>query len=130
MGHGPGRVNDRGQSTVELAAVLPALLIVTLLVVQAALVARDRIALTHRCRAAARQAMVEPTASAATAAGAASATAGAGFSARLHGPRQAGALVTVTCRQWLITGLPLVGPMLGDPEATERFVIRVESVGG
>lgn len=126
----PNRRRCGGQSTVELAALLPVLVIVSLLVIQAALVARDRIALTHRCRAAARQAMVQPSAAAAAAAGATAAEAGSGFSADLSGPRSAGSLVTVTCHQRLVTGLPLVGPMLGDPEATERFVIRVESVGG
>lgn len=108
---------------------LPVLVIVTLLVVQAALVARDRIALTHRCRAAARAAMVAPKAATATAAGAAAATTGSGFDARVDGVIAAGSLVTVSCRQRLVTGLPLVGPMLGDPEVTERFVIRIESLG-
>lgn len=124
------RRGEGGQSTVELAAVLPVLVIVVLLVVQGALVARDRIALTHRCRAAARAAMVAPTAAAATAAGEAAATAGSGFSARIDGVISAGSIVTVRCRQRLVTGLPLVGPMLGDPVAAERFVIRIESLGG
>ena len=119
-----------GQSTVELAVLLPVLVIVTLLVIQAALLARDRIALTHRCRAAARQAMVQPDNAAASAAGSSAAEAGSGFSAELSGPRSVGSLVTVTCHQRLATGLPLVGPMLADPEVSERFVIRVESLGG
>lgn len=128
-GHCQGRRRgSRGQSTVELAAVLPVLVIVTLLVIQAALVARDRIALTHRCRAAARQAMVQPSDAAASAAGAAAADAGSGFSAHLSGPVVVGEMVTVTCHQRLVTGLPLVGPMLGDPQATERFVVRIESL--
>ncbi len=109
---------------------LPVLVIVTLLVIQAGLLARDRIGLTHRCRVAARQAMVEPSDAAASAAGSGAADTGSGFSAVLSGPRSVGSLVTVTCHQRLVTGLPLVGPMLGDPEVSERFVIRVESLGG
>ena len=116
---GPSR-RCRGQSTVELAAVLPVLVILTLLVIQAALVGRDRIVLTHRCRAAARAAMVTPTNAAATDAGKGAASEGSGFVAHLEGRIAVGELVT---------GLPLVGPMLGDPEVTERFVVRIESVG-
>ena len=101
---------------------LPVLVIVTLLVIQAALLARDRIALTHRCGVAARHAMVRPDAAAVTAAGASAAEG--------SGSRSVGSLVTVTCHQRLVTGLPLVGPMLGDPEVVERLVIRVESLGG
>ena len=67
---------------------------------------------------------------AASAAGSGAADTGSGFSAVLSGPRSVGSLVTVTCHQRLVTGLPLVGPMLGDPEVSERFVIRVESLGG
>ena len=125
---GPSR-RCRGQSTVELAAVLPVLVILTLLVIQAALVGRDRIVLTHRCRAAARAAMVPPTNAAATDAGKGAASEGSGFVAHLEGRIAVGELVTVGCRQRLVTGLPLVGPMLGDPEVTERFVVRIESVG-
>nr|WP_287376620.1 pilus assembly protein [Candidatus Microthrix sp.] len=127
---GPHRRSCGGQSTVELAALLPVLVIVTLLVIQAALLARDRIALTHRCGVAARHAMVRPDAAAVTAAGASAAEGGSGFSAELSGSRSVGSLVTVTCHQRLVTGLPLVGPMLGDPEVVERLVIRVESLGG
>ena len=130
VGHPPVGVDSRGQSTVELAVLLPVLVIVTLLVIQAALLARDRIAVTHRCGVAARQAMVRPDAQAAAAAGAAAAESGSGFAVELSGPRSVGSLLTVTCRQRLVTGLPLVGPMLGDPEVSERFVIRIESLGG
>lgn len=71
-----------------------------------------------------------PDAAAVTAAGASAAEGGSGFSAELSGSRSVGSLVTVTCHQRLVTGLPLVGPMLGDPEVVERLVIRVESLGG
>jgi uncharacterized protein (UPF0333 family) len=48
--------NARGQATVELALVLPFVVVLMLAVLQAGLVARDDIRLTHAARAAARAA--------------------------------------------------------------------------
>jgi hypothetical protein len=108
---------------------LPVLVIVTLLVIQAALLARDRIALTHRCGVAARHAMVRPDAAAVTAAGASAAEGGSGFSAELSGSRSVGSWdghLPSTAGHRVAAG----GPHARRPRVVERLVIRVESLGG
>lgn len=52
---------ERAQSTVELALVLPLVVVVSLGVVAVGLIMRDRIALTHATREAARAAVIDPT---------------------------------------------------------------------
>ena len=47
--------SQRGQSTVELACILPIVVICLLLAVQAGLVVRDRVLVVHAARAAGRQ---------------------------------------------------------------------------
>src|SRR4051794_19950096 len=54
------RGRDRGQSTVELALVLPAVLVLALALVQIGLVVRDQVRVTHAAREAARAAAVTP----------------------------------------------------------------------
>lgn len=51
---------DEGQAAVELALVLPLLVVLLLAVVQVALVARDQVLVVHAARAGARQAAVDP----------------------------------------------------------------------
>ena len=61
---------EEGQATVELALALPAVLALSLLAVQIALVARDQLLVVHAARAAAREVAVDPAAGAAGIAGA------------------------------------------------------------
>lgn len=56
------RRGDPGQSTVELALVLPAVVLVILLVVQVGQVVRDRVMVVHVARETARSAAVSPDA--------------------------------------------------------------------
>ena len=56
---------ERGQATVELALVLPVLLAVGVLLVEAGLVVKDYVLVAHAAREAVRTAVVEPTAAAA-----------------------------------------------------------------
>ena len=57
---------DRGQATVELALVLPLVAMLTVAIVQVALVARDQNLVTHAAREAARAAAVDADPDAAT----------------------------------------------------------------
>src|SRR5690606_706074 len=56
---------DRGQATVELALGLPVVFIAALLVLQLAVVGRDRVMVSHASREAARAAATSPEAGAA-----------------------------------------------------------------
>lgn len=53
--------HERGQSAVELALVLPLVIVVSLGVIAVGSVVRDRVALTHATREAARAAVVDPS---------------------------------------------------------------------
>ena len=55
------RVDDRGQATVELALLLPVVVVLTLAIVQVALVGRTQILVVHAARAAGRAAAVDPS---------------------------------------------------------------------
>lgn len=106
---------DEGQAAVELALVLPLLVVLLLALVQVVLVARDQILVVHAARAGARQAAVDPDA-AATRQAVVDAAAGA-----LTAPRLAvevtpagRPLVTVTVGYLAATDIPLVGPLLPD----------------
>lgn len=59
------RTSERGQATVELALVLPVLLAVGVLLVEAALVVKDYVLVAHAAREGVRAAVVEPTTAAA-----------------------------------------------------------------
>ncbi|MGI9579395.1 MAG: TadE/TadG family type IV pilus assembly protein [Microthrixaceae bacterium] len=115
----------RGQATVEMALVLPLAALLVLLVVQAALVARDQVHLTRATSAAARAAMVDPTD--ATAREAVS-DVGGGLnvrSVRVRGDRTPGALLTVIVVA-SATRVPLVGMAVGSIRLREELVVRVE----
>jgi Flp pilus assembly protein TadG len=120
-----GPASDRGQSTVEFALLLPLLVVLFLVVLQAALVARDQVRLTRATSAAARAAMVEPEEAAARHELAAVAGGLAVRSVSLSGSRSPGSLltVTVTARP---TRVPVVGLAVTRLELSERLVVRVE----
>ena len=119
---------ERGQATVELALALPVVLLALALVVQVALLARDRVAVVHAARAAARAAVVEPTVGAATRAARSSGGALSAASVQLDGDSRPGGLlgVTVTARP---TAVPLVGYVVAGVQLRERLVVLVEGPG-
>ena len=119
---------ERGQSTVELALALPVVLLALALVVQVALLARDRVAVVHATRAAARAAVVDPTVGAATRAAHAAGGPASTASVRLDGDTAPGGLlgVTVTARP---TVVPLVGHVVAGMRLHERLVVLVEGPG-
>ena len=114
---------EQGQATVELALLLPLLALVTLAVVQVGLVARDRVALTHIAREAARAAVIDPSVANVRAAAARASSLETG---RLRVSVRDGDDVTVTVTYRSPTDVPLIGALVGDVTFTERFVGRTE----
>lgn len=137
-GSGPGRrwapvdaversSNDRGQSTVELALILPVVVMLALAVVQVGLVVRDQIRVVHAAREGARAAAVSAEAHVADAAvernGGLS---GDRVSVSTSGRGGVGTDVTVVVEYRARTDLPLVGPLLPDLVLTAAATMRVE----
>jgi TadE-like protein len=118
---------DTGQSTVELAMIMPVVAILLLVVLQILSVSRDAVALTTATRAAARQAMVDPAAAPVRRAAASETRLVAGrLSVTIGGDTAPGGLVTVTVRYRAPTDVSVVGRFVGDVVLTERFVAMVE----
>jgi Flp pilus assembly protein TadG len=117
-----------GQATVELALLLPVVVLLVLAVLQVGLLVRDVVLVTHAAREGARAAATEPSTDAARAAVLASSgldpdrvavtltTTGVGSSRR--------AAVEVVYRA--PTGVPLVGGTVGDRLIRARVTMRVE----
>lgn len=124
---GPG-ADDRGQSTVELALVLPVLILLILVVVQIGVVVRDHVTLHHAVRLAARQAAVQPSPDPVTEAAVGSSTAldGDRTTVELRGGREPGDRLTVIVRYRSATEVPLVGALIGDVPLEADAVVRVE----
>ena len=119
---------DRGQSTVELALVLPVVLVLAFLVVQVGLVVRDQVRVVHAAREGARAAAVSPDPGAA--AGAVDRNGGLApdrteVTTSPRGGRGSEVTVVVTYRA--ATDLPLVGPLLPDLDLSADATMRVET---
>jgi hypothetical protein len=121
-GHG---ARHRGQATVELALGLPIVCIGVLLVLQLALVGRDAVLVTHAAREAARSAAVDATGPAARAGALASTTALDPHRLDVRLRRSAGR-VTAEVRYRSITGLPMVGALIPDPELRSEVTMLEE----
>ena len=117
------RARERGQATVEFALILPILAMAILAVLQVALVVRDRIAVVHAAREAARAASVEPDPSGAIRAARRSLP-----GAEVHVGRRGkiGEPIAVVVTFTSHTDLPLVGPLFPDPVLESRVVMRIE----
>ena len=123
----PRTWGDGGQAAVELALVLPLVVLVLLAVVQVGLVVRDQVLVVHAAREAAREAAVEPAPDAARRA----ALAGSGLRADrlavdVSGRGGAGTRVRVQVRYRTPTQVPLVGTALGDVDLEATATMRVE----
>lgn len=119
------RDQPRGQSTVELAAVLPFILAIVLFIIQVGLVLRDQILVVHAARTAARAAAVGADGDAAAR------HAGGLDPTRLvvdvrRVDRQGQPLVEATVRYRAETTVPLVGALVGDLTLSESATMRVE----
>ncbi len=120
-------VEHRGQASVELALLLPVVMLVVAAVFQVAVIVRDQVHLTRATSAAARALMVQPTESAAADA---LDVVGDGLDIQdvsLTGGRAPGELLTieVSARP---TKVPFVGLALGSWQIHERLVLRVEGL--
>lgn len=125
---GPRSRRDRGQSSVEVALLLPFVAVLLLGVVQVGLVVRDQVLVVHAAREAARAAAVDPAESAARdAAEAATALSPARLDVAVVGRGDVGSRVSVTVTYASPTVVPVVGRLLGDVTVSARATMRVES---
>ena len=119
--------DERGQATVELALVLPLVVVLLLALVQAAVVARDQILVTHAAREAARAAAVDDDVDVARrAAEQAGPLAAERLDVAVTGRDGVGSRVRVVVRYTLPTRVPLVGRVLDEVTVTASATMRVE----
>ena len=117
-----------GQSTVELALLLPVVVVLLLAILQVGLLARDVLLVTHAAREAARAAAVAPSAvNAREAARASSGLAGDRLTVELVGGRVPGSRVRAVVTYRARTSVPLVGALLGDRTLRAAATMRVEA---
>jgi Flp pilus assembly protein TadG len=119
--------DERGQATVELALVLPLVVVLLLALVQAAVVARDQILVTHAAREAARAVAVDDDVDAARrAAEQAGPLAAERLDVTVTGRDGVGSRVRVVVRYTLPTRVPLVGRVLDEVALEASATMRVE----
>ena len=118
---------DGGQASVELALVLPLVMMLLLAVVQIGLLVRDQILVVHAAREAVREAAVDPAADAPRRAALASSTlADARLTVTTTGRGAVGSRVRVEVAYRATTGVPLLGAALGDLTLRASATMRVE----
>jgi Flp pilus assembly protein TadG len=124
---GHRRPADRGQATVELALLLPVLVLLVLLVIQLGLFTRDQILVTHAAREGARASAVDDSADAVEKA---VRSAGPLDPRRLHvrisGRHGRGSRVTVTVTYDAETRVPLLRAIVGHVALHAAATMRVE----
>ena len=123
------RWGDRGQSTVEFAMILPLVALLVLFLVQAGLIARDQLLLSHAAREAVRAAAVSDT-DRSVAAMTAARRAGSLDSDRLSGVIESadgGLSVRVLLSYRSPTDLAIIGALVPDVELEATVMMRVES---
>ena len=118
---------ESGQASVELALLLPLVLLLLLAVLQVGLVARDVVLVTHAAREAARAAATDPSPDAArTAARAAGGLHPDRLAVHATGRGDAGSRVRVTVAYRIPTDVPLAGALVGDLTVSRTVTMRVE----
>jgi len=121
------RRGGHGQATVELALLLPVVVLLVLAVLQLALVARDVVLVTHASREAARAAAVDPEPDAPLrAARAAGGLDPDRLRVEARGGADAGDRVQVEVTYEIPTTVPIIGSLLGDPTVHSTTTMRVE----
>lgn len=123
------RRRQGGQATVELALGLPIVFVAAVLVLQLAVVGRDRVMVSHASREAARAAATDPRAGAASD-GAVAAGGGLDPSRLQVDADRRGDRIVVTVRYRSKTDLPLVGSLVPDPWLTSVVTVRDETENG
>lgn len=118
---------ERGQATVELALVLPLVVLFALITLQLGLIAKDLVLVHHAAREGARAAAVEPTSGAARAAVVGSSSLDGGrLSVSLSGGTSRGSQTTATVTYRAPTSVPLVGALIPDVTLNASVTMRVE----
>lgn len=121
------RHRERAQATVEFALILPVFVMVLFMVVQVGVLARDRVALSHASRAAARTAIVTGDLTRIReAAIAASQLSGTRLVVQVEGDSTPGSTRVVTVSYASPTRAPIVGRFVGDVDFVETTTIIVE----
>ncbi len=125
----PGRARSRqgGQSTVELALLLPVVVLLLLAVIQVGLLGRDVLLVAHAAREGARAAAVDADEGAARRAALASSDlAEERLDVRTRGRAGPGSRVEVVVAYRAPTAVPIVGRLLGDRVLRASVTMRVE----
>ncbi len=118
---------DGGQASVELALVLPLVMILLLTVAQLGLLVRDQILVVHAAREAARQAAVDPAADAPRKAAVASSSLnGSHLTVTSTGRGAPGSRVRVEVAYRTSSAMPLVGAAVGNLTLRASATMRVE----
>jgi hypothetical protein len=126
-GRRPASGNDGGQATVELALVLPLVVGLLLAIIQAGVLARDQILVTHAAREAVRAAAVDDDPAAARrAAEQAGPLAADRLDTDVVERGEAGGRVRVVVRYRAPTRIPLVGAFVDDVVLDAAATMRVE----
>ncbi len=122
------RMRGEGQSTVELALVLPVVVMAMLAVVQIGVISHHYLVLWHAARESARAAAVAPDGNTArSAARSAGPTLDpARLTVTLHGGTTTGELITSSLTYRAATDVPIVGRLVGDVTLTAEVTMRVE----
>lgn len=119
---------DTGQASVELALLLPVIVLLLLAVLQVGLLARDVVLVTHASREAVRAAATDPHPQAARqAAVSSSGLAADRLTVTVAGRGAAGERVRVEVRYRATTGVPLIGRLIGDRTIRSAATMRVET---
>lgn len=121
------RNGERGQATVELALVLPLVVLFALVTLQLGVLAKDLVLVQHAAREGARAAAVEPTGGAARAAVVGSSSLdGVRLSVSLSGGTARGSQTTATVTYQAPTNVPLIGALIPDITIESSVTMRVE----
>lgn len=119
--------SERAQATVEMALVMPLVVLMLLVALQVVAVMRDAVALTSAARAGARRAMVDPApGSVRSAVTGETALVARRLGVSVAGGNTAGDEVTVTVTYRSPTDVPIVGAFVGDVDLEERFIVLRE----
>jgi len=121
--------SDRGQASVELALLLPVVLLLLLAVLQVGLLARDVVLVTHAAREAARAAATDPEPAVARSAALVSSgldPARVEVTTTITGDGTTGRRVRIDVAYRAPTVVPLVGALLADRTIRTSATMRVE----
>lgn len=125
--HRRRRSGERGQATVELALVLPLVVLFALVTLQLGILAKDLVLVHHAAREGARAAAVEPSAGAARVAVVGSSSLDSGrLQVSLSGGTERGSQTTATVSYRAPTSVPLIGALIPDVTLEASVTMRVE----